>query len=67
MNLKKCGNCGSRTGLREIIYGLPEGPLDESKYIIGGCLVGDQDPTHECVECGWQRIPKKKLDWIIEQ
>lgn len=51
---KACSSCLSRSGVREILYGMPEGPVDESKYVLGGCCVSDNDPTLECIECGWK-------------
>jgi hypothetical protein len=57
---KRCPSCKSETGLRKIIYGLSAEPLDESKYLIGGCCITGNDPTHECIECGWQVFRKKK-------
>jgi len=49
-----CPRCSSKTGLREIFYGLPDGPVDEKKYAIGGCCISDDDPTVKCIECGWK-------------
>ena len=49
-----CPRCSSKTGLREIFYGLPDGPVDENKYAIGGCCISDNDPTIKCIECGWK-------------
>lgn len=52
--MKSCPDCNSISGLREIFYGLPNGPVDEEKYAIGGCCVTDDDPTLKCIECGWK-------------
>ena len=52
--MKSCPTCNSSSGLREIIYGLPDGPVDEETYAIGGCCVSDNDPTLKCVDCGWK-------------
>ena len=49
-----CPQCSSKSGLREIFYGLPDGPVDEKKYAIGGCCISDNDPTVKCIECGWK-------------
>ena len=49
-----CPKCSSKSGLREIFYGLPDGPVDEKKYAIGGCCISDNDPTVKCIECGWK-------------
>ena len=52
--LKSCPSCNSSSGIREILYGLPDGPLDEATYSISGCCVSDNDPTRKCIECGWE-------------
>ena len=52
--VESCPACKSKTGLREILYGLPDGPVDEKKYAIGGCCISDNDPTVKCIECGWK-------------
>ena len=52
--MKICPACKSKTGLREIFYGYPDGPVDEKKYAIGGCCISDNDPTVKCIECGWK-------------
>jgi hypothetical protein len=52
--LKSCPACKSESGLREIFYGYPDGPVDEKKYAIGGCCISDNDPTVKCIECGWK-------------
>jgi len=49
-----CPQCFSKSGLREIIYGLPDGPVDEKKYALGGCCISGNDPTVKCIECGWK-------------
>ena len=51
---ESCPTCDSETGLREILYGLPAEPVDESKYSIGGCLITGNDPIISCIECGWR-------------
>ena len=51
--VKICPACKSKTGLREILYGLPDGPVDDRKYAIGGCCISDNDPTVKCIECEW--------------
>ena len=51
---KTCPSCLSNSGVRKIIYGLPEGPFDESKFSSGGCCISENDPTLRCIECGWE-------------
>jgi hypothetical protein len=52
--MKSCPTCNSSSGLREIIYGMPDGPVDEEIYALGGCCVADNDPTLKCIDCGWK-------------
>ena len=52
--ITSCPKCSSKSGLREIFYGLPDGPVDEKKYAIGGCCISDNDATVKCIECGWK-------------
>ena len=52
--MKICPLCKSTTGIREIFYGLPDGPVDEKKYAVGGCCISDNDPSAKCIECGWK-------------
>jgi hypothetical protein len=52
--MKSCPTCNSSSGLREIIYGIPDGPVDEGIYAIGGCCVSDNDQNLKCVDCGWK-------------
>lgn len=51
---KTCPSCQSESGIREIFYGLPDGPFDESKFSSGGCCISDNDPTLRCIDCGWE-------------
>ena len=58
----KCPACNSADGIRKIVYGLPDGPLDEEKFVIGGCCITDEDPTRKCIHCGWKgRYIKRNL------
>ena len=58
----KCPACKSADGIRKIVYGLPDGPLDEEKFVIGGCCITDEDPTRKCIRCGWKgRYIKRNL------
>ena len=58
----KCPACNSADGIRKIVYGLPDGPLDEEKFVIGGCCITDEDPTRKCIRCGWKgRYIKRNL------
>jgi hypothetical protein len=50
---ESCPSCDSTEGIREILYGMPEFPVDETKYYIKGCCVVPNSPTWLCLECGW--------------
>ncbi len=52
--MKSCPECKSKTGVRKIFYGYPDGPVDDEKYAIGGCCISDNDPTVKCIDCGWK-------------
>ena len=67
MNLKNCPSCKTKGSIRQIIWGMPDEEPDPNKYVIGGCLVSDNDPTHECIKCGWQRFkPSNNYDDLPE-
>jgi len=51
---KTCPSCGETSSIREVIYGMPDGPLDETKYVTGGCCISENDPTTSCFNCGWE-------------
>ena len=51
---KTCPSCGESASLREVIYGIPIGPLDETKYVTGGCCISKSDPMASCINCGWK-------------
>src|SRR5688572_11192666 len=55
MNKIRCPHCG-KNDAAEILYGLP-GPeamemAGRGEVVLGGCVVTDDDPTHECRSCG---------------
>lgn len=52
--MKSCPQCFSQSGLRKILCGFPDGPVDGEEYAIGGCCVTDDNPTVKCIECGWK-------------
>ena len=79
--LRPCPRCGSRKR-RRILYGLYAGPptgLKEDSYVLGGCCVSPESPTHECKECEtWytarnddpeigERLPTTRLGQLREQ
>ena len=48
--------------MRMILWGIPAEEPDPSKYVVGGCCVSPTgvDPTHECINCGWQGFDESK-------
>jgi hypothetical protein len=52
MTIKRCPYCFSETGIRTILYGLTREEPDPAVYTIGGCVIFDDMPKFECIECG---------------
>jgi DNA-directed RNA polymerase subunit RPC12/RpoP len=50
----KCPECGSSKAL-PICYGFPDPEMLEDalegKIVLGGCVIGDVEPTWQCAEC----------------
>jgi len=51
---KRCPECDSSEGMRSVLYGLPDGPPDESEVVLGGCCFEESDPEDVCIDCGWR-------------
>jgi hypothetical protein len=55
----RCRECGGE--LLPIIYGLPDGGLmaaaEAGTVVLGSCVIGDDDPTHECASC-------RRPEWV---
>ena len=57
--MSECPKCGG-IDIAMILWGLPsmdeelEKKVKEKKIVFGGCLVGNNDPTLECNDCGWR-------------
>ena len=58
INIKKtigiCPDCAESEGVREIIWGMPAGIPDETKFYIGGCTSEDFSVKYKCIRCGWE-------------
>ena len=48
---RSCPSCAGTNGLREVLYGLPEFPVNQDKYFIGGCC--PDGPEWVCLTCNW--------------
>ena len=48
---RKCPTCKQMGTIRTIVYGMPMGPVDESKFVLGGCIIDDDSPIYHCVGC----------------
>ena len=49
-----CPDCNLSEGVRTILYGMPMEEPDPAIYTIGGCVIFDDMPKYECIECGWK-------------
>jgi hypothetical protein len=61
MSNNRCPYCSSETGIRTILYGLPEEEPDPAVYTTGGCCIFDGMPKFECIACGWTGRRLKNL------
>ena len=56
---RKCPECGTK--LLRIVYGMlnEQGFQDAEagKFMMGGCDIEDNHPTHGCPDCGWRYRP----------
>lgn len=48
---RKCPTCKETGTIRTIVYGMPMGPVDESKFVLGGCIIDDDSSVYLCVSC----------------
>ena len=53
-----CVGCGLEGTVKEILYGMPAHDYDRNRYLIGGCI--PDDVVAECINCGWQKMKKKR-------
>jgi len=60
-SIRVCPQCNKGEGTREIIWGMPAGIPDESKYYIGGCTSKDFSVKYKCIECGWEGKRLKRV------
>ena len=49
-----CVICGAKASMREYLFGMPVGPVNDDKYVIGGCCLDGNEPEIKCRECGWE-------------
>jgi hypothetical protein len=67
--LLPCPRCGSRKR-RRILYGFPVRMLtaeEERRFVLGGCVISLDDPTHECNDCGERYDGRRDLLEIDER
>jgi hypothetical protein len=54
---ERCLHCGSER-IAKILWGMPidseelERDIERGRIVLGGCLVGENDPEWQCVDCG---------------
>lgn len=71
---RTCPVCKTKT-CRPVLRGLPSGAVfkaidrGEIDVVLGGCVVSDDDPTHQCSTCGTgiragtrRRSPRREPD-----
>jgi hypothetical protein len=46
-----CPSCYEIDSIRTILYGMITSPVDESKYVLGGCVISFGDPRFHCSNC----------------
>ena len=56
-----CPSCLSEIGLRRIIHGMPNEPVDEHKFTLAGCCLSDLNPMSTCVQC------MREGDYVTDQ
>lgn len=47
--MKRCTKCGSV--LKKYIYGKVTGEIDNTKYVLGGCIISESAPEYRCSNC----------------
>lgn len=63
-----CPKCSEMGKIKEILYGMPSEDYNQTKYVLGGCCVSDNDPEIQCTNCDWVgmvedvRFTKRKSD-----
>ncbi len=60
INARKCPYCGS-IELWKYLYGEPTYDYDRDKYVLGGCEITGNQPTHKCKKCGKDIYSESKL------
>ena len=46
-----CPSCYEIESIRTILYGMPSAPIDESRYVLGGCVIEIDSPRYRCINC----------------
>lgn len=48
-----CPKCNEMGKIKEILYGMPFEDYNQTKYVLGGCCITDNDPEIQCTNCDW--------------
>ena len=48
-----CPKCNEMGKIKEILYGMPSEDYNQTKYVLGGCCITDNDPEIQCTNCDW--------------
>lgn len=47
---------------------MPDKEPDETKYVVGGCCISDNDPEFACINCDWQGLlGNERAKWLLAQ
>lgn len=56
-----CPRCGAVGHIKRILWGMPSNDVDLSRFIIGGCLIDENESEVGCEQCNWVGL-KKELE-----
>jgi hypothetical protein len=48
-----CPKCNEMGKIKEILYGMPSEDYNQTKYVLGGCCITDNEPEIQCTNCDW--------------
>jgi hypothetical protein len=58
---KTCPKSKISSSSREVIYGMPDRSLGETKYLTGGCCKSENIPMTICIHYDWEGDIKNNL------
>jgi hypothetical protein len=74
VKLPDCDNCGSKDGIRQILWSDSLTEIDTKGFVLGGSNPGNAPASLRCLDCGWEdnqprwkRFISESLDGISFQ